>query len=179
MAKRDTVSAGLLLYRHLGDEWEVFLAHPGGPFWAHRNAEAWSMPKGLVDAGEALLAAACRACAEETGIYPKGPFLSLGSVRQKAGKLIHAWAWEGNADPAHLTSNRMRTEWPRGSRHWLRFPEIDRCAWFDPQTAREKLNPAQAAFRLARSPVIIGLLAALPARAACRFRRGSVIAAER
>jgi predicted NUDIX family NTP pyrophosphohydrolase len=146
MAKRDIVSAGLLLYRRRGDELDVFLAHPGGPFWAHRDAGAWSIPKGLVDAGEAPLAAACREFAEETGIRPTGPFLPLGSVRQKAGKLIHAWAWEGDADPAHLTSNLMRTEWPRGSGRWLQFPEIDRCAWFAPQVAREKLNPAQAAF---------------------------------
>jgi predicted NUDIX family NTP pyrophosphohydrolase len=146
MAKRDTVSAGLLLYRRIGGELEVFLAHPGGPFWAHRDAGAWSIPKGLVDEDEAPLAAACREFAEETGLRPTGPFLSLGSVRQKAGKLIHAWAWEGNADPTHLTSNLMRTEWPRGSGRWLRFPEIDRCAWFDPHTARGKLNPAQAAF---------------------------------
>jgi len=146
MAKRVTESAGLLLYHRLGDALEVFLAHPGGPFWAHRDAGAWSIPKGLLDAGEAPLAAACREFEEETGICPTGPFLPLGSVRQKAGKLIHAWAWEGNTDPAHLTSNLMQTEWPRGSGRWLRFPEIDRCAWFDPQTAREKLNPAQAVF---------------------------------
>jgi predicted NUDIX family NTP pyrophosphohydrolase len=80
MAKRATVSAGLLLYRRLGDELEVFLAHPGGPFWAHRDAGAWSIPKGLVDAGEAPLAAACREFEEETGIRPKGPFLSLERV---------------------------------------------------------------------------------------------------
>jgi predicted NUDIX family NTP pyrophosphohydrolase len=146
MAKRVTVSAGLILYRHRGDELEVFLAHPGGPFWAHRDAGAWSLPKGLVHAGEEPLAAACREFEEETGLRPRGPFLSLVSVRQKAGKLIYAWAWEGDADPAHLTSNLMRTEWPRGSGRWFRFPEIDRCAWFGPHTAREKLNPAQAAF---------------------------------
>jgi predicted NUDIX family NTP pyrophosphohydrolase len=134
------------MYRHTGGELEVLLAHPGGPFWAHRDAGAWSIPKGLVHEGEDLLAAACREFEEETGIRPNGPFLSLGSVRQKAGKLIHAWAWEGDADLARLTSNVMRTEWPRGSGRWLRFPEVDRCAWFDPQTAREKMNPAQAAF---------------------------------
>ena len=80
------------------------------------------------------------------GSAPRAPFLSLGSVRQKAGKLIYAWAWEGDADPARLTSNLMRTEWPRGSGRWLRFPEVDRCDWFSPQIAREKLNPAQAVF---------------------------------
>jgi predicted NUDIX family NTP pyrophosphohydrolase len=146
MAKRATVSAGLLLYRHTGGGWEVLLAHPGGPFWAHRDAGAWSIPKGLVEEGEDLLAAACREFEEETGLRPVGPFLSLGSVRQKAGKLIYAWAWQGDVDPSRLTSNLMRTEWPRGSGRWLRFPEVDRCAWFAPLTAREKLNPAQAAF---------------------------------
>jgi predicted NUDIX family NTP pyrophosphohydrolase len=146
MAKRATVSAGLLLYRHTGGGWEVLLAHPGGPFWAHRDAGAWSIPKGLVEEGEDLLAAACREFEEETGLRPVGPFLSLGSVRQKAGKLIYAWAWQGDVDPSRLTSNLMRTEWPRSSGRWLRFPEVDRCAWFAPLTAREKLNPAQAAF---------------------------------
>jgi predicted NUDIX family NTP pyrophosphohydrolase len=146
MAKGTTGSAGLLLYRRTGDELEVLLAHPGGPFWTHRDAGAWSIPKGLVDVGEEPLAAACREFEEETGLRPTGPFLALGRVRQKAGKLIQAWAWEGDADPARLTSNLMRTEWPRGSGRWLRFPEVDRWAWFDPQTAREKLNAAQAAF---------------------------------
>ena len=122
------------------------LAHPGGPFWAQRDAGAWSIPKGLVDEGEDPLEAACREFEEETGLQPRGPFLSLGSVRQKAGKLIHAWAWEGTADPARLTSNLMRTEWPRGSGKWIRFPEVDQYGWFAPQAAREKLNPAQAEF---------------------------------
>jgi predicted NUDIX family NTP pyrophosphohydrolase len=144
--KRASVSAGLLLYRRTGNVLEVWLAHPGGPFWAHRDAGAWSLPKGVVGAGEAPLAAACREFAEETGVRPTGPFLPLGSVRQKAGKVIYAWAWEGDADPARVRSNLMRIEWPRGSGRWLRFPEVDRCAWFDPQSARVKLNPAQVAF---------------------------------
>jgi predicted NUDIX family NTP pyrophosphohydrolase len=146
MANRATISAGLLLYRRTSDALEVLLAHPGGPFWARRDVGAWSIPKGLVADGEEPLAAACREFAEETGIRPTGPFLCLGSVRQKAGKLIYAWAWEGDADPARLTSNLMRIEWPRGSGRWLRFPEVDRWDWFSPQMAREKLNPAQGAF---------------------------------
>jgi predicted NUDIX family NTP pyrophosphohydrolase len=76
-------------------------------------------------------------------VHPTGPFIPLGAVRQKAGKLVHAWAWEGNADPARITSNSMKTEWPRGSGRWLTFPEVDRCEWFTPSAAREKLNPAQ------------------------------------
>src|SRR5262245_23953809 len=144
MPKRPDVSAGLLLYRRTAGGLEVFLAHPGGPFWARRDAGAWSIPKGVVNEGEEPLAAACREFEEETGIEPTGPFLPLSSVRQKAGKLVHAWAWEGDADPAITRSNEMTTEWPRGSGRWLTFPEVDRCAWFDPQTAREKLNTAQA-----------------------------------
>jgi predicted NUDIX family NTP pyrophosphohydrolase len=146
MANRANMSAGLLLYRRAGDVVEVLLAHPGGPFWSHRDVGAWSIPKGLAADGEEPLAAACREFEEETGVRPMGPFLSLGSVRQKAGKLIYAWAWEGDVDPARLTSNLVRLEWPRGSGRWLRFPEVDRCDWFRPQLAREKLNPAQAVF---------------------------------
>src|SRR5262245_250379 len=144
MAKRSDVSAGLLLFRRKAAGLEVFLAHPGGPFWANRDAGAWSIPKGLVGAGEDPLAAACREFQEETGVRPRGPFLPLGEVRQKAGKLVHAWAWEGDADPEGVTSNLMRAEWPRGSGRWLTFLEVDRCAWFDPKSAREKINPAQA-----------------------------------
>jgi len=145
--KAPKVSAGLLLFRRAaGGALELFLAHPGGPFWAHRDEGAWTIPKGVVNAGEDLLAAARREFEEETGLRPAGPFLPLGSVRQRAGKTVHAWAWEGDADPARVTSNSMRTEWPRGSGQWLTFPEVDRCAWFDPDTARVKLNPAQAEF---------------------------------
>jgi len=146
MARRPNVSAGLLLFRRVRGRLEVFLAHPGGPFWADRDAGAWTIPKGLVAAGEDLLAAARREFQEETGARPSGSFLPLGQVTQKAGKVVHAWAWEGDADPARVTSNTMRAEWPRGSGNWLTFPEVDRCAWFEPAAAREKLNPAQAEF---------------------------------
>jgi predicted NUDIX family NTP pyrophosphohydrolase len=145
-AKRLTVSAGLLLFRRREGRLEVFLAHPGGPFWAGRDAGAWTIPKGLLDPAEDPLAAARREFTEETGVTPVGPFLPLGSVKQKAGKTIHAWAWEGDADPDCATSNTARVEWPRGSGQWVEFPEVDRCAWFTPDEARAKLNPAQAAF---------------------------------
>ena len=122
----------------------MFLAHPGGPFWSPKDAGAWTIPKGVIEPGEEPLAAALREFEEETGVRPEGPFLPLGSIRQKGGKEIHGWAWEGDADPDRVTSNMVRTEWPRGSGRWLTFPEVDRCDWFDPETAREKINPAQA-----------------------------------
>ena len=145
MARSPNVSAGLLLFRRTAGL-ALFLAHPGGPFWRDRDVGAWTIPKGVVEDGEDLLDAARREFHEETGIVAREPFIPLGSIRQKAGKVVHAWAWEGDADPALVTSNDMRTEWPRGSGHWLVFPEIDRCAWFDPSTARERMNPAQAEF---------------------------------
>lgn len=141
--KRPNRSAGLLLFRRAGGALELFLAHPGGPFWQGRDAGAWTIPKGVPDSGEDLLAAARREFEEETGIVPRGPFIELGEVRQKAGKVVHAWAWEGDADPASTRSNSMRTEWPRGSGRWLTFPEVDRCAWFDVATARSMINAAQ------------------------------------
>ncbi len=144
--KRPNVSAGLLLYRGAPDRLELFLAHPGGPFWQGRDLGAWTIPKGVVNEGEALLDAACREFQEETGIVPHPPFLPLGSIRQKAGKRVHAWAWAGDADPARARSNTMQWEWPRGSGQWRSFPEVDRCAWFDPITARRKLIEAQAEF---------------------------------
>jgi len=138
------VSAGLLLYRRSPGGVEVFLAHPGGPFWKGRDAGAWTIPKGIAEPGEDLLAAACREFEEETGLRPEGPFTPLGAIRQKAGKVVHAWAWEGDADPERVTSNTMTAEWPRGSGRSLTFPEVDRCAWFSPEQAREKMNPAQS-----------------------------------
>jgi predicted NUDIX family NTP pyrophosphohydrolase len=141
---RTAVSAGLLLYRDGVSAIEVFLAHPGGPFWAKRDAGAWTIPKGAVNEGEQLLDAAQREFYEETGITPVGPFLPLGSVTQKAGKTVHAWAWRGDADADAITSNTTTAEWPRGSGKRVAFPEVDRCAWFDLDTARSKMNPAQS-----------------------------------
>ena len=141
---RPNVSAGLLLFRRAHQGLEIFIAHPGGPFWRDRDAGAWTIPKGIVEAGEDLLAAAQREFEEETGIAPNGPFIPLGSIRQKAGKTIHAWGFEGDADARSITSNSMRTEWPRGSGRFIEFPEVDKCGWFDPATAKAKMNPAQA-----------------------------------
>jgi predicted NUDIX family NTP pyrophosphohydrolase len=144
--RRANISAGLLLYRRIDAGFEVLLAHPGGPFWAARDAGAWSIPKGLVEVDEEPLAAAIREFTEETGLQPRGPFLPLGTVKQKAGKLIHAWACAGDADPNQLKSNLMRAEWPYGSGRWVSFPEVDRFGWFTPVEAQEKLNPAQVEF---------------------------------
>jgi len=144
MARAAGESAGLLLYRKSEAGLELFLAHPGGPFWQRKDAGAWTIPKGAVEQGETLLAAACREFQEETGITPKSPFLALGSIRQKAGKIIHAWGWEGDADPAQVVSISMTTEWPRGSGRRISYPEIDRCEWFSAVMARTRLNPAQA-----------------------------------
>jgi predicted NUDIX family NTP pyrophosphohydrolase len=144
MAKGSNVSAGLVLYRRIGPSLEVFLAHPGGPFWRGRDAGAWTIPKGTIDPGEEALDAARREFREETGLEPSGPFEGLGSIRQKGGKVVHAWAWEGDADPARVKSNMTSMEWPRGSGRRLAFPEVDRCGWFDVVAAREKINPAQS-----------------------------------
>lgn len=146
---RGRTSAGLLLFRRapaVPGGFEVFLAHPGGPFWQGRDLGAWTIPKGTVEEGEAVLDAARREFAEETGVAPQPPYLPLGEIRQRAGKRVHAWAWEGDADPALATSNVMRVEHPRGSGRWLAFPEVDRCAWFDADEARRRLLPPQGAF---------------------------------
>jgi predicted NUDIX family NTP pyrophosphohydrolase len=144
MGTRTAVSSGLLLFRRTGEVLEVFLAHPGGPFWARRDVGAWTIPKGVVDEGEDLLDAARREFREETGIVAQPPFIPLGSVKQKAGKTVHAWAWEGDADADMIVSNTAQIEWPRGSGRQFTFPEIDRCAWFDMSVARAKINPAQS-----------------------------------
>ena len=139
------VSAGILLYRRRGDALEVFLVHPGGPFWAKKDEGAWSIPKGEIEADEDPLTRAKREFAEETGFAVEGDFQALPPVKQSGGKLVHAWALEGDADAAQIKSNRFSMEWPPRSRRVQEFPEIDRAAWFDPETARRKLNPAQRA----------------------------------
>ena len=139
-------SAGLLLYRLRDSVLEVLLVHPGGPFWKNKDEGAWMIPKGLIADGEDPLAAACREFAEETGLAPQGPYLPLGSIQQKAGKVVHAWACQGDADAQALKSNTMRLEYPRGSGRWLTIPEVDRYEWLDPDAARRKINPAQIAF---------------------------------
>ena len=142
MAKR---SAGLLLYRATERGIEVFLAHPGGPFWAKKDAGAWTIPKGEVDAGEEPLAAAIREFAEETGTTPAGEFRALPPVRQAGGKAVLAWAIAGDLDAAAIRSNSFEMEWPPRSGKRRTFPEIDHAQWFALDEARTRINPAQAA----------------------------------
>ncbi len=146
MSRRSEISAGLLLYRSSAGAIEVFLAHPGGPFWAKKDLGAWTIPKGLVEAGAELLATALREFTEETGFVAKGPFLPLAPVRQKSGKLVHAFAAKGNVDPARLRSNMFEAEWPPKSGKMRKFPEIDRADWFDLAAAREKILAYQLPF---------------------------------
>ena len=143
MAKKPLISAGLLLFRRPSGQLELFLAHPGGPFWKNKDEGAWTIPKGIIDEGEDPLTAACREFHEETGFEPHGPYLPLGAIRLKSGKTIHAWAFEGDADPAGVHSNTMKIEFPPRSGKWITIPEVDRCGWFSPADARQKLNPAQ------------------------------------
>ena len=142
MAKR---SAGLLLYRKRGEGIEVLLVHPGGPFWADRDAGSWSVPKGEVEIGEEALAVARREFEEETGHSPPaGEPIDLGDIRQASGKVVHAWAVEGDLDPARVTSNTFMMEWPPRSGRQQEFPEVDRAQWFEPDDARRRMNSAQA-----------------------------------
>ncbi len=145
------VSAGLLMYRlsrERDDPFEVFLVHPGGPFFARRNEGAWTIPKGLVGDGEDLEAAAGREFREETGISPQGPFVPLGSVVQSNRKLVHAWAFAGDWDPdvTPLRSNTFEIEWPPRSGRMRAFPEVDEARFFTPAAAERMLIPAQWAF---------------------------------
>lgn len=141
------VSAGLLLYRVDADGVRVLLAHPGGPLWATRDDGAWSIPKGELDGDEEPLDAARREFAEESGQPPPdGPYLDLGEVRLRSGKLVRAWAVEGDLDPATAVSSTFELEWPPRSGRRISVPEVDRFAWFRPDEAARKLNPAQVAF---------------------------------
>jgi predicted NUDIX family NTP pyrophosphohydrolase len=141
-------SAGLLLFRRPSAlDVEVLLAHMGGPFWAKKDARAWSIPKGEHEPGEDPLTAARREFVEELGHdVPPGDPIDLGEVRQASGKRIHAWALEGDVDVSEITSNTFELEWPPGSGRRAQFPEVDRAGWFDLDTARTKLTRAQARF---------------------------------
>jgi len=151
------LSAGILLYRAARRGLEVLLVHPGGPFFARKDLGAWSIPKGEPDDGEELLAAARREFREETGFDLSGPELPLGTVKQKGGKIVHAWAVRGDADPGRLKSNHFELEWPKGSRRTRSFPEVDRAEWFSLDEARRRIKAAQV-------PLIDALEAVLAAQ---------------
>ncbi len=139
-------SAGILLFRFRDGNLEVMLVHPGGPFWARKDAGAWSIPKGLVTAKEDPLAAAKREFREETGFEVDGDFMALGALRQPSGKIIHVWALEGDLDVTKVKSNTFTLEWPPHSGVIRAYPEIDRAAWFDVEEARKKIVKGQRGF---------------------------------
>jgi len=147
-------SAGVLLFRRRPAGVEVMLVHPGGPFWAKKDAGAWSIPKGLVNEGEDPLAAARREFLEETGAALEGEFLDLGAFRQPSGKTIAAFAQEGDFDPASLKSNPFSIEWPPRSGRMAEFPEVDRAAWYPIDQAMEKAARGQ-------KPIIASLMGRL------------------
>jgi predicted NUDIX family NTP pyrophosphohydrolase len=152
--KSGRTSAGILLWRRRAGALEVLLAHQGGPLWAKKDHGHWTVPKGEVEAGEAadLPAVARREFAEETGhdapdgLVDGGPPIELGTIVQKGGKVVHAWAIEGDLDPAAAISNRFEMEWPPRSGRRQLFPEIDRVGWFGPDEARRRLKPTQVPF---------------------------------
>ena len=163
-------SAGILLYRRTaGRSLEVLLAHPGGPWFAAKDAGHWSIPKGEADPEEALLDVAHREFAEETGHdVPAAPPIELGSIVQKGGKRVHAWAVEGDLDPALAHSNVFETEWPPRSGRLAQYPEIDRLAWFDPDEARRMIKPTQI-------PLLERLEEALDGQVGAAATSGSVL----
>ncbi|HEX3361449.1 MAG TPA: NUDIX domain-containing protein [Solirubrobacterales bacterium] len=143
-------SSGILLYRDRAGTTEFLLVHPGGPYWAHRDDGAWSIPKGGIEGDENSRAAALRELDEELGQgapeLDPGELIDLGSIRQRAGKVVEAWAAEGDFDPEALDSNTFEMEWPPKSGREVEFPEVDRADWFELEAARRKLLPAQGEF---------------------------------
>lgn len=148
-------SAGLLLFRRGSGSLEVFLVHPGGPFWSRKDEGAWSIPKGEIEEGEDPLAAARREVEEETGFAVQGQALALRPLRQAGGKVVHAWAVEQDVDPALLVSNAFAMEWPPKSGRMREFPEVDRGDWFPLEAARGKILKGQADF-LDQLPALLG-----------------------
>ncbi len=139
-------SAGLLMYRRRGAVMEVLLVHPGGPFWIKKDEGAWSIPKGEFAPDEDPLDAARREFEEETGFRAAGRFIPLIPLKQPSGKVIHAWAVEGDGDPEAVRSNTFTLEWPPRSGKMQEFPEIDRAGWFTPEEAKEKIIKGQQGF---------------------------------
>ncbi len=145
--QRSRTSAGILLFRRTPAGVEVLLGHPGGPYFEDKDVGAWSIPKGQVEDGEELLTVAKREFSEETGhvVGSNARLLQLGSIRQRGGKTVHAWALEGDMDPGEMRSNTFRMEWPPRSGIYIDVPELDQVAWFTPEQARVAMNPAQVA----------------------------------
>ena len=143
MTTMPRLSAGLLMYRIKDGTLQVLLAHPGGPFFAKKDDGAWTIPKGEPDTDEDLSVTARREFEEETGLKAAGPFILLKPIKQKGGKIVHAWAFEGECDPGTIKSNTFKIEWPPHSGRQQEFPEIDRAEWFDLATAREKIKAGQ------------------------------------
>lgn len=139
-------SAGVLIYRQRQTGPELLLVHPGGPFWAHKDEGAWSIPKGLYEADESAFDAARREFEEETGFSVDGDFIDLGELRLPSGKRLHVWAVEGDLDADQIHSNTFPMEWPRGSGKVIEVPEADRGAWFSPDEARRRISPGQRPF---------------------------------
>lgn len=137
------VSAGLLMYRIQDGKLQVLLAHPGGPYFQNKDDGAWTVPKGEIKPGEDMLEAAKREFEEETGITPTGPFIELTPIKQKGGKIVHAWAFQGDCDPSAVASNTFTMEWPPKSGRQMEFPEMDRAEFFDVAAAGQKIKAAQ------------------------------------
>lgn len=136
-------SAGLILFRTRNEKLEVLLVHPGGPFWSKKDDGAWFIPKGELAEGEEPLDGAKREFEEETGLKPEGDFLPLGTVKQKSGKTIHAWAFAGDCDPDAVKSNTFTIEWPPKSGKMREFPEVDRAGFFTVAQAKAKMHPVE------------------------------------
>jgi predicted NUDIX family NTP pyrophosphohydrolase len=139
-------SAGIVLYRRKDNFIEVFLVHPGGPFWKGKDKGAWSIPKGEFTREEDALTVAKREFQEETGQSVQGDFQELKPIQQKGGKMVYAWAVEGDVDADNIVSNTFKQEWPYKSGKWIIIPEVDKAGWFSVEEAREKMNAAQVAF---------------------------------
>lgn len=139
-------SAGLLMYRFRDGELQVLVVHPGGPYWAKKDAGSWFVPKGEIEADEDELSAAKREFQEETSIVPVGPFVDLGEVAHKSGKRVRVWAFEGDCDADAIVSNTFEMEWPPKSGRMQSFPEIDKAEFMNAERVREKLHPAEYGF---------------------------------
>ena len=145
MTTMPRLSAGLLMYRRVDNAIQVLLAHPGGPLFRSKDEGVWSIPKGEPGGDEDLFLTAKREFEEELGFMPTGGFIELTPIKQKGGKIVHAWAFEGDCDPSNITSNTFTMEWPPRSGRQAEFPEVDRAEFFDLETAKRKINARQVA----------------------------------